>query len=114
MKLFMVEPTVGDLPKSIAWYTAVLGLTLTLMDDAHGFALLEGAAGRISLKLGTARAGGVRLHFEVADLDGELTRLSAFGVRPVSELKTSAEGYRRAVLHDPDGHELLLFEWVKG
>ena len=114
MTLFMVEPTVSDLPKSIAWYTAVLGLILMLMDDSNGFALLEGTAGRISLKLGTDRAGGVRLHFEVADLDAELGRLAALGIRPVSELKTSAEGYRRAVLHDPDGHELLLFEWLKG
>ena len=113
MKLFMVEPTVSDLSASIAWYTEVVGLKLTLLDEANGFALLEGAAGRISLKRGTPRPGGVRLHFEVDNLDAELTRLEAIGVRPVSPVKSSAEGYRRAVLHDPDGYEIALFEWVK-
>lgn len=113
MKLFMVEPTVGDLSASVAWYAAALGLKLALMDEANGFALLDGHAGRISLKRGTARPGGVRLHFEVEDLDAELTRLEALGVRPVSDIKMSAEGYRRALLRDPDGYEIALFEWVK-
>ena len=100
MKLYMVEPTVSDLPRSIVWYSDVLGLTLTLLDDANGFALLEGEAGRISLKLGTQKVSGVRMHFEVADLDAELKRLAALGVVPVSAIKSSGEGYRRAVLHD--------------
>jgi catechol 2,3-dioxygenase-like lactoylglutathione lyase family enzyme len=108
----MVEPTVSDLPRSIAWYSDVLGLKLTLLDDANGFALLEGAPGRISLKRGTPKAGEVRLHFEVGDLDAELVRIAAFGFVPVSAIKSSDEGYRRAVLHDPDGHEVALFEWA--
>ena len=109
----MVEPTVSDLPRSIAWYSDVLGLKLTLMDEANGFALLEGEAGRISLKRGAPNPGGMRQHFEVGDLDGELERIAAFGMGPVSAIKSSAEGYRRAVLHDPDGYEIALFEWVK-
>lgn len=108
----MVEPTVGDLPRSIAWYSDVLGLKLTLIDEANGFALLEGEAGRLSLKRGTPKPGGVRLHFEVGDLDAELKRIAMFGVAPVSAIKSSVEGYRRAVLHDPDGYEIALFEWV--
>ena len=113
MKLYMVEPTVSDLPHSIAWYSDVLGLTLTLLDETNGFALLEGNAGRISLKRGTPVIGGVRLIFEVGDLVAELARIAAFGVLPVSAIKGSAEGYRRVVLHDPDGYEIALFEWVK-
>lgn len=109
----MVEPTVSDLSASIAWYTEVVGLKLTLLDEANGFALLEGAAGRISLKRGTPIPGGVRMHFEVDNLDAELTRLEALGASPVSDIKTSAEGYRRALLCDPDGYEIALFEWVK-
>ena len=57
MKLYMVEPTVSDLSASIAWYAAALGLKLALLDEANGFALLEGDAGRISLKRGTPRPG---------------------------------------------------------
>ena len=112
MKLYMVEPTVSDLPRSVAWYSDVLGLKLTLPDEAHGFALLEGPAGRISLKRGSPHPGGVRLHFEVADLDAELERIAAFGVRTASAIKSSEEGYRRALLHDPDGYEIALFEWL--
>ena len=108
----MVEPTVSDLPRSIAWYSDVLGSTLTLLDETNGFALLEGNAGRISLKRGMPVIGGVRLIFEVDNLGSELERIAAFGVFPVSGIKTSAEGYRRAVLHDPDGYEIALFEWL--
>ena len=111
MKLFMVEPTVGDLAASVVWYSAALGLKLAHMDEANGFALLDGDAGRISLKRGNPIPGGVRLHFECNDLDAEMTRLETLGVRPVSDIKTSGEGYRRALLQDPDGYEIALFEW---
>lgn len=112
MKLFMVEPTVSDLSASIAWYTDAIGLKLALLDEANGFALLEGDAGRISLKRGTPRPGGVRLHFEVDNLDAELIRLNALDLRPSSDAKASGEGYRRALFHDPDGYEIALFEWA--
>ena len=104
----MVEPTVSDLSASIAWYAAALGLKLALLDEANGFALLEGDAGRISLKRGTPRPGGCRSVFEVPDLAGELSRLGA-----PAEAETSEEGYRSALLHDPDGNEIALFEWVQ-
>ena len=112
MTLFMVEFTVRDLAASAAWYSTVIGLSVKLVDDANGFILLEGAAGRISLKRGEPRPGGVRLHFEVADLNLEIARLEAAGLRPASPAKSSAEGYRRAVYLDPDGYEIGLFEWV--
>ena len=103
----MVEPTVSDLSASIAWYGTALGLKLALLDEANGFALLEGDAGRISLKRGQPRPGGCRLIFEVRDLAGELSRLGV-----PAEVKTSEEGYRSALLHDPDGNEIALFEWL--
>ncbi len=114
MTLYMVEWTVRDLTASAAWYATVIGLSVKLTDDANGFILLDGTAGRLSLKRGDPRPGGVRLHFEVADLDRELTRLEASGVRPALPAKSSPEGYRRAVYLDPDGYEIGLFEWVTG
>lgn len=113
MTLFMVELTVPDLAASAAWYATVIGLSVKLTDDANGFVLLEGKSGRLSLKRGDPNPGGVRLHFEVANLDVELTRLEAAGVRPASPAKASPEGYRRAVYLDPDGYEIGLFEWVE-
>lgn len=112
MTLYMVELTVRDLPASAAWYATVIGLSVKLTDDAKGFVLLVGPAGRLSLKRGDPLPGGVRLHFEVADLNVEWTRLEASGVRPASPAKASAEGYRRAVYLDPDGYEIGLFEWM--
>lgn len=109
----MVEPVVADLSRSIAWYAALTGWPLKLLDGANGFALLESAEGRISLKRGEPKPGSVRLHFEVANLDAEMHRLIAVGMVPVSALKSSDEGYRRAVFHDPDGNEISLFEWVR-
>jgi hypothetical protein len=41
---------------------------------------------RLSLKQGVAQAGTMRLTFEVADLDAELSRLAAFGVAPEGPL----------------------------
>jgi len=112
VKLYMVELTVSELSAGVAWYCGAVGLSLTLLDEAKGFALLEGDAGSLSLKRGAPRPGGCRLMYEVPDLDAELTRLEAVGVRVASPVKASAEGYRRALLHDPDGNEVAMFEWV--
>jgi catechol 2,3-dioxygenase-like lactoylglutathione lyase family enzyme len=108
MTLFMTEIRVRDLAVSLAWYRDVLGLTVTLLDAANGFALLDAAGGRLALKQGEAGAG-VTLHFEVADLDAALT---SRGLVP-EEVVTSAEGYREAFVRDPDGYRVGVFEWVR-
>lgn len=114
MTLFMVELTVADVTRSIAWYRDVIGLTPALTDASNGFALLEAAGGRVAVKRGTTpTGGGVRLHFQVANLTVELARLAAAGVYPESDPKTSPEGYRRIVVADPDGYAVTLFEWVR-
>ena len=51
------------------------------------------------------------LTFEVDDLPTEAERLAAWGVLPEDPVKASAEGYRRAVVRDRDGHRLRLFDW---
>ncbi len=121
MTLHMVELTVADVARSVAWYRDVCGLTVELSDEPNGFVLFTGkaasgsseAARGFAIKKGTPPAdSGVRLHFLVADLTAELDRLAAFGVYPESDLKTSPEGYRRAAFRDPDGYAVTLFEWV--
>jgi catechol 2,3-dioxygenase-like lactoylglutathione lyase family enzyme len=121
MTLHMIELTVADVARSVAWYQGVCRLTVARTDEPNGFVLFsreaasssnEAACG-FALKQGTPPAvGGVRLHFLVADLNAELDRLAARGVHPESALKTSPEGYRRAAFRDPDGHAVTLFEWV--
>lgn len=107
----MTEIAVADFAASVAWYRDRLGLTVELLDAANRFALLRGRdGGRLALKVGTPTAAGVRLHFKVDDLEGELARLAAAGVLPDGPTKTSPEGYRRAVVRDPDGYPVTLFE----
>ena len=108
MQLFMVELAVADWAASIAWYSDRLGLPVVLRDEGNQFALLEAAGGgRIALKAGGPQPGGVIVHFQVADLATEIARIGV-----PSETKTSSEGYRRAVVRDPDGYAIELFEWV--
>ena len=108
MQLFMVELAVADWALSVAWYRDRLGLRVTLRDEANQFALLEATGGgRIALKAGTPQPGGVTVHFHVTDLTAEMTRMGI-----TAEPKTSPEGYRRAIVPDPDGYTIVLFEWV--
>lgn len=113
MTLYMVELMVADVARSISWYRDVCGGVVELTDGPNGFTLLKLDGGRVALKQGTPpEVGGVRFHFLVADLNAELTRLAELGVHPESDLKTSTEGYRRAVIRDPDSYAISLFEWV--
>lgn len=109
MKLSFVELRVSDWPRSVAWYRDVLGLTV-LMSDSEKFALLGADEGRVALKAGEPRLG-VLLAFEVTQLDDWVCRLGDLIEGPV---KTSDEGYRRVRFRDPDGYEIILFEWRKG
>jgi predicted enzyme related to lactoylglutathione lyase len=112
--LYMVELTVADWPAAVAWYRDVLGLTLRMYRENDRFALFECATGRIALKQGEPQPGTTTLTFEVDSLDAELSRLESHSVLVVSPVKTSDEGYRRAIIHDPDGHPIVLFQWFRG
>jgi predicted enzyme related to lactoylglutathione lyase len=109
--LSFLELTVADWPAALAWYTTQFGLEVVLRVDADQFALLQAGQGRIALRAGRPQPGTVLLAFEVDDLPRELDRLAAAGIRPAAPLKGSAEGYRRAIVQDPDGYRLCLFDW---
>lgn len=107
----MTELAVADFAASLAWYRDRLGLRVLLLDGPNGFALLQGPdGGRLALKAGVPHPGGVTVHFEVADLGAELARLGV----PDAPVKASPEGYRRAILRDPDGYAVGLFAWAGG
>jgi catechol 2,3-dioxygenase-like lactoylglutathione lyase family enzyme len=103
--LFMTELSVVDFAASLAWYRDVLGLRVKHLDSANQFVLFDGG---VALKAGTPTPGGVVLHFRVADLNAELARLGV----AASAVAVSAEGYREALVADPDGYRIGLFEWV--
>jgi catechol 2,3-dioxygenase-like lactoylglutathione lyase family enzyme len=109
MNLYFVELRVRDWSASVVWYRDVLGLELLLHDESHSFALFAAGGARLALKAGEPCPGGSSITFEVDDLSAWVERL---GARIEGPIKSSPEGYRRALLRDPDGYEITLFEWA--
>ena len=59
------------------------------------------------------RCGFPVLKFDVRLEDvQELDRLAASNIVPESAVKVSAEGYRRAIVRDPDGYRICLFATI--
>jgi len=111
-ELFMTELRVSAWADSVRWYVEVLGLALTLRDEASGFALLAAGQGRLALKRAEDAPGrGVRLVFLVADVDAEHARLVALGVTVTPPVDHPREPYREIRLTDPDGTPVTLFGW---
>jgi catechol 2,3-dioxygenase-like lactoylglutathione lyase family enzyme len=112
--LYFVELTVRELARSLAWYSDVLGLEVLLHDEGRRWVMLAAGRARLALKEGEMAEGGTLVAFEVDDLAAWVKRLRAKGVETEGESATSAEGYRRMRLRDPDGHAISLFEWGAG
>jgi len=55
------------------------------------------------------KTGGVRLYFEVRDLERFCKRLEAAGVKLSRGPKLMPWGWKHAYLNDPDGHEVSLY-----
>ena len=53
--------------------------------------------------------GGIRLYFEVQDLERFCERLESAGVQFSQKPKQMPWGWRHAYLNDPDGHEVSLY-----
>ncbi len=106
----MVELTVSDVTRAVAWYESALGLTVERADTPNGFVLLSGDGGKLALKAGVPVPGGVKLHWQVPDLAEAVGRLAAAGVA-VGPLKSSTEGYTRVAVVDPDGYAVVVFGW---
>ena len=108
---------VTDLDAAERFYGDVLGLDL---DDARPFALVHQTAAtqlRITLVEQVIAAPYTVLGWAVSDLDAEIDRLTAAGVRfnrydgmaqDARGIWTSPSGARIAWFHDPDGNNLSL------
>ena len=105
-----------DLERALAFYGGLLGFE-TIEMQPPSYARLRSPKGRQTIALHAVRDGqaidprteGVRLYFEVRDLDALCERLAAKGV-PFTQMPQGMEwGWRHAYLTDPDGHELSLY-----
>ena len=111
--LFMTELAVRDLPQAIAWYVDILLLHVELVDEGRGFALLSAGVGRLALKQqDDARISGLRLVFQVADIEAEARRLRE-RIPDLSGVVDDPEGFRSLKLLDCEGTPITLFAWAK-
>ena len=121
-------PTVGvrymidDVPAAVAFYTSHLGFTLEL-DASPAFAAVsragvrlllsgDGSSGKRPLPDGRRQVPGGfnRIHLEVADLESEVVRLRAAGVRFRTDEIVQGPGGAQIVIEDPSGNPVELFQ----
>ncbi|HEY3469010.1 MAG TPA: VOC family protein [Amycolatopsis sp.] len=114
-----VRYVVDDVPAAIDFYTTHFGFTVR-MSAGPAFAdvvrgplrlLLSGPAssGARATPADAAEAGRNRIHFEVADLDAEIARLTDAGLAFRTEV-VSGPGGRQILVADPAGNLVELFE----
>jgi len=103
-----------NLAPALRFYKDLLGFHL-IEQYGDGYARLRAPEGTGSIALHLLRpgeqlaVGGIRLYFEVKDLDRFCQRLIAAGATLSSGPKLMPWGWRHAYLDDPDGHEVSVY-----
>lgn len=110
---------VSNVEKSLAFYAGKLGFRVVERFDYGGhavYARIRSPQSRTTLALHGPEgkwkpmpAGGIRLYFEVRELDAFCNRLAKKGVKLKQPPKNMPWGWRHAYLHDPDGYEISLY-----
>jgi catechol 2,3-dioxygenase-like lactoylglutathione lyase family enzyme len=107
----------SDVPRALAFYRDLLGFKV--IEEMDGYARIRAPKGSSTIGLHTIHAEegrtmntsteGLRLYFEVGDLDRFCASLAAKGVKFDRMPQDMPWGWRHAYLKDPDGHELSLY-----
>jgi len=109
---------VKDVSRALAFYRDLLGFKLIedfRYDGVPVYALLRapGGDGTIALHQAGPSASlvseGVRLYFEIANLDDFCRKLVQRGFYITKMPRMMEWGWRHAYLNDPDGHEISLY-----
>lgn len=113
---------IDDVPAAVSFYTTLLGFTLE-HDASPAFAAVsrggvrlllsgDGSSGKRPLADGRRQepGGWNRLHLEVTDLAAEVERLRDAGVVFRTEGIVSGPGGAQAILEDPSGNPVELFQ----
>ena len=104
------------LPRSLEFYQDALGFIV--VDSYPGaYARLKSPSGDTTIALHGLDPGqkmdvkteGLRLYFEVRELDAFCAGLEKKGIKFDQAPKDMPWGWRHAYLHDPDGHEISLY-----
>jgi catechol 2,3-dioxygenase-like lactoylglutathione lyase family enzyme len=104
---------VQQVDPALAFYTT---LGFRLIAKFPGYARLRAPRGDATIALHlldrgmtSVAAEGIRLYFEVNNLDAFCTRLAASGIAFKQMPTDMPWGWRHAYLDDPDGHEVSLY-----
>jgi predicted enzyme related to lactoylglutathione lyase len=112
-KLNLVVLRSQDPERSVQFYR-LLGLTFERHRHGHGPEHFAAVLGTTVLEIYRARherdsTAATRLGFEVPCVDSVVAQADRFGARIVKEPGESEWG-RRAVIEDPDGHQIELLQ----
>jgi catechol 2,3-dioxygenase-like lactoylglutathione lyase family enzyme len=107
---------ITQLEPSLAFYRDVLGFEL-IETYPGAYARMRSPQGTTSIALHVldgdrqlnAKLEGMRLYFEVKELDAFCNTLQEQGVKFIQMPKDMPWGWRHAYLADPDGHEISLY-----
>lgn len=122
MSRISVRYIIDDVRKAIHFYTTFLGFTLEL-DASPAFASVErdgirlllsgdGSSGKRPLPDGRHQlpGGWNRVHIEVTDLEAEVERLRAAGIKFRIDDIVTGPGGAQIILDDPSGNPVELFQ----
>ena len=107
-----------DVAKSLGFYAGLLGFKLIedfRYDNVPVYARLRAPGGDGTIALhqveqgGSTAAEGVRLYFEIEDLNGFCEKLKKKGVYFPQPPRMMPWGWTHAYMNDPDGHEISLY-----
>ncbi len=107
-----------DVAAALRFYADRLGFKLLENFQHEGksvYARLKSPRGSTTIALHLVapgeelHTGGIRLYFEVRDLERFCERLESTGVNFSQKPKQMPWGWKHAYLDDPDGHEISLY-----
>ena len=107
-----------DVSRALGFYRDLLGFTLLeefRAGDRVVYARLKVSAGGATIALHllapgeSLHTGGVRLYFEVRDLEKFCEGLESAGATFSKPPAMMPRGWKHAYLNDPDGHEVSLY-----
>ena len=109
---------VKDVERALRFYRDLMGFKLIedfRFEGSPVYARLRAPGGDGTIALHLAGPGvslasdGVRLYFEIRDLDGFCRKLQQKGFYITQMPRMMPWGWRHAYLNDPDGHEISLY-----
>lgn len=107
-----------DVARALGFYRDLLGLTVLEEYRAGNMLVyarlkLPAGTGTVALHMlnrgETLHTGGIRLYFEIRDLEKFCKKLEARGARFSKPPQMMPWGWKHAYLNDPDGYEVSLY-----